>query len=203
MAIRTSRLAGAAPAAIEDADAALAMRAATDRAAFAVLYHRYVDAVLVYCMRRLGHPDIAADVTSQIFVSALQALPRYRPDARREGSSFRSWLFTIAHNAVIDQYRKHPTSPLPETVDTIADPAESPETQAIARERAQALRIALAELPEAQRAVVELRLTGLKRAEIATVLGLTDAAVRGHQARAFDRLRTLLHEPEEASDATT
>jgi DNA-directed RNA polymerase specialized sigma24 family protein len=57
--------------------------------------------------------------------------------------------------------------------------------------------VALGALPDKERSIVELRLAGLKRAEIAEVLGLTDAAVRSAQTRAFERLRGLLADPEE------
>src|SRR5699024_10200533 len=76
-------------------------RAKRNPAEFAPLYERYVDAVYTYCLRRIGAPDHAADLTSRIFTRALGAIPRFR-----EGSgSFRSWLFAIAHNTVVDAYR--------------------------------------------------------------------------------------------------
>src|SRR3712207_3572347 len=80
----------------ELAQIALAQR---DPRAFAPLYEAYVDAVYRYCYRRLGNSDAAADATSAIFTRALSALPRYHH------RSFRSWLFTIAHNTLVDSWR--------------------------------------------------------------------------------------------------
>jgi RNA polymerase sigma-70 factor (ECF subfamily) len=84
-----------------DDDAWLVIGAKADPRAFAPLYARYVDPVYRYCFRRLGHPEAAADATSQVFAKALAALPGYREDA----PSFRSWLFAIAHNVLVDEAR--------------------------------------------------------------------------------------------------
>src|SRR5689334_14116638 len=83
-----------------DSDAHLVAAALADRSAFAALYRRYVDAVFRFTYHRLGTREQAEDATSQIFLKALVALPSHKPDR-----SFRSWLFTIAHNVVTDCYR--------------------------------------------------------------------------------------------------
>lgn len=76
-------------------------RARREPAAFAPLYERYVDDIYGYCLRRISHPEQAADMTAQIFTRALAALPRYTDT----GGTFRSWLFSIAHNLLVDTYR--------------------------------------------------------------------------------------------------
>lgn len=81
-----------------DDDAWLVAEAKQDPHAFAPLYTRYFDLVYRYGVRRLGVTEAAADATGQVFAKALAALPRYRDDA----PSFRSWLFAIAHNVIID-----------------------------------------------------------------------------------------------------
>ncbi|MBV9279908.1 MAG: sigma-70 family RNA polymerase sigma factor, partial [Chloroflexi bacterium] len=85
-----------------DEDIALVRAAQQDRAAFAPLYHRYRHRVYAYLYTRLPHPEDAADLTQQVFVQALAALPRYRPD----GPPFAGWLFRIARNAVVDHQRR-------------------------------------------------------------------------------------------------
>src|SRR4051812_47033929 len=80
-------------------DAVLVARAQRDPNEFAALYLRYVDPVFRYCYRSLGTRDAAADATSQIFANAISALPRC------DGSTFRPWLFAIAHNALMDVHR--------------------------------------------------------------------------------------------------
>ena len=74
-------------------DQALVERAQRNPAAFEGLYDRYLDPIYAYCHRRLGTRELAEDATSQVFVQALAALPRFR------AHSFRAWLYTIAHNA--------------------------------------------------------------------------------------------------------
>src|SRR5215204_7804432 len=107
-------------------ESALITRAQGDPLAFAPLYHHYVDDVFRYCARRLGDAEEAADSTSLIFARALAALPHYQGTG-----TFRSWLFAIAHNAVIDgQHRVRPWDPLEAGADHI-DPAPSPEEAAL------------------------------------------------------------------------
>jgi RNA polymerase sigma-70 factor, ECF subfamily len=158
-----------------------------DRRAFASLYHHYVDDVYRYCYRRLGDAEEAADVTSLIFARALEALPRYHGTG-----SFRSWLFAIAHNAVIDhQHQVRPWAPLPAGTDPI-DPAPSPEEVVLRADAAREVRAVLIQLPQDQRQVVELRLAGLTNREMATILGRSVPAIKMLQARALIRLRSLL-----------
>src|SRR5688500_15159175 len=77
-------------------DATLVSQAREDRQAFAALYERHVAAVFGYCYHHLGSREAAEDATSLIFTRALAALPTHR------GSSFRGWLFGIAHHVVAD-----------------------------------------------------------------------------------------------------
>jgi RNA polymerase sigma-70 factor (ECF subfamily) len=167
-------------------DSTLVSQATRDRRAFAVLYERYVAAVFGYCYRRLGSREAAEDATSLIFTRALAALPSHR------GSSFRGWLFGIAHHVVADSFRgMRRTLPL-DVASAVWDPAQSPEGAALAGEAHRALAAALAELPAQQRQVVELRLAGLTSAEIGEALGCSRGAVDVAQHRAILHLRRLL-----------
>lgn len=171
----------------DDADAEIVAAAQHDRQAFAGLYRRYVDAVYRYCYHRLGSREAAEDATSQVLAKALAALPAHPPDR-----SFRSWLFAIAHNAVIDDYRsRRPTQPLAAAMEQ-ADTALTPEDIVIASERQDTVRALLAQLPRDQRRVLELRLAGLTGREIAIVLGRSLGSVKIAQVRAYVRLRQLL-----------
>lgn len=170
-----------------DEDAALVVRAKNDPAAFADLYHRYLEPVYAYCWYRLGSREAAEDATSQIFLKALAALPSYRGDR-----TFRSWLFTIAHNVVVDQYRtQRPSRPL-EDATNVADSDNSPEDLGVAAADAAAMRTMFAYLTPDQARVIELRLAGLTESEIAQVLNRRAGAIRATQFRALGRLRTLL-----------
>lgn len=160
------------------------LAAQRDRAAFAPLYERYADVVYGYCLHRLNNPDVAADVTSQVFLKALANIDRF------SGYSFRSWLFTIARNAVIDRYRtRKSTDPLEFDLQS---PETGPEEIALQSETRMELRNALAHLTDQQQDVVNLRLAGLTGREIADATGLTLGAVKATQARAFAALRQLM-----------
>lgn len=174
-------------------DARLVAAALADRSAFAALYRRYVDPIYRYTYHRLGAREQAEDATSQIFLKALTALPTHRTDR-----SFRSWLFTIAHNVVTDCYRaRKPQDPLalvPEPIDSRG----SPEDEAIARVEQDELHRMLEQLSVDQRRILELRLAGLNSAEIAQVLGKSQGAVKVAQSRAIARLRAQFgNQPEE------
>lgn len=166
-----------------------------DLRAFAPLYDAYADLVWRYAMRRLGDPDRAAEATSATFARALAALPDFQPVPRENSTSFRAWLMTIARNAVIDAARgNRPALSLdqPGADAAIIDHRPTPEESAIAAEERRRVFAALAKLAPAQRRIVELRLAGLRSAEIADELGMTVSAVNTAHFRAFARLRDLL-----------
>jgi RNA polymerase sigma-70 factor, ECF subfamily len=183
------------PHAPEPTDLALVAAAKTDPVAFAPLYRRYVEPVYRYCYRRVSDPEQAADLTAQIFTKAIEALPKFRirESDGASGNTFRSWLFAIAHNAVVDSHRQaKPTGQMP---DDTADHDPGPEDHAVHNDELSRLIAVLDRIPEQQRQIIELRLAGLTAAEIATALSLTRAAVKSAQTRAYARLRDLLAPP--------
>lgn len=176
------------PAAIADdiSDEALVMIARHDRQAFGRLYDRYLSPVYRYCYGRLGNREEAEDATSLIFARALAALPTHR------GGSFRSWLFAIAHNVVLNTRRDTGrTYPL-DLAANMAGSTQLLDELAEHGERRHAVQRALEQMPEEQRWVLELRLAGLTGPEIAATLGRSHVAVRTIQCRALAYLRILL-----------
>ena len=96
-----------------DPDLPAVLAAQADGAAFATLYRRYLDRVYGYAFYQLGDHHDAEDVTERIFLAALRALP----DFHDQGSTFRAWLFRIAHNTIANAHRsraRRRTEPLPE-----------------------------------------------------------------------------------------
>lgn len=171
------------PSSIGDPDARLVAWAQQDPQAFTALYDRYFSGVFGYCLHHLGDAALAEDATSQTFLKALAALPRYRETGR-----FRPWLFTIAHNAVLDTVHRRPELTLDAAIGVL-DPTASPEEQAIVTLDAAWLDAAIAQLPPDDREVLELRRAGLSGQEIAVVLGIGHEAAKKRQLRAMARLR--------------
>src|SRR6188472_4658709 len=113
----------------ESDDLALLDRALADPHAFEPIFARYWDAVYRYCLYRLDHREDAEDAAIQIFTNAYASLNRF---TARSGS-FRSWLFTIAHNEVANRHRqraRHPDGPLA-LAGGMYDPSQLPEEQAM------------------------------------------------------------------------
>lgn len=156
--------------------------------AFDTLYRRYAGELEGFIAARVTDPELAADLTSQVFTKAFAALPRY------QAGSFRGWLYAIARNAITDTWRRQrPTAPL-ERAELVPASEDGPEAVAIRAEAAARLHAALAELSPDQQRIVRLRLQGLTGPEIAARLGMHPDAVKSAQYRAFGRLRTILHD---------
>lgn len=186
----------------ETEQVALARR---DPAGFAALYETYAQAIFRYCLFRLGTREQAEDATSQIFLKALAGLKSHR-----EGSSFRSWLFAIAHNTVTDIYRSsRPIWPLSLVADLL-DRRPGVEEEVLDHIERDELYLLLRRLPMGQRQVMELRLAGLSSAETAEILGRSLGSVKIAQVRSVQKLRSLMGislepsatEPQEIPDAT-
>ena len=156
-----------------------------DRQAFAPLYLNNFDRVYAYCFRRLGNAEEAADVTSLVFARALGALSSCREHA------FRSWLFSIAHNALADQYRSRRADQSLDEALELPDRGPTPEEALIEAETKSTVALLLAELTDDQRHVLELRLAGLTGKEIGDVLDKHPNAIDQIQFRAMTRLRTM------------
>ena len=66
------------------------------------LYDRHRESIFRYLWIRLDDRQLAEDLTGDVFMRMLDALPRYR----MKGLPFRAWLYRIAHNLLVDYFRK-------------------------------------------------------------------------------------------------
>ncbi|KAB8333741.1 sigma-70 family RNA polymerase sigma factor [Scytonema tolypothrichoides VB-61278] len=166
---------------------ALVEAARHDARAFAPLYEHYVAAIYRYCYLRLNDVQAAEDATSDVFLKALAGISQ-------QHGLFAAWLFRIAHNVVTDIYRRRrPNAPLDVATD-LPNSAPLPQTLVEARAEIEALRAALALLPDEQRHVLELQLADWSGVQIAEALGKSTSAVKMLRYRALDKLRSLLQE---------
>jgi RNA polymerase sigma-70 factor, ECF subfamily len=168
---------------LKDEDSASITASQQNPAAFSALYDRYVQSIYRYLYYRTGSAADAEDLTSQTFLSALEALPRYRHQGY-----FAAWLFRIARGKVIDYARRQRKQlPLKETI-----PAEVSDLLAqVARadEIAQ-LTALLHQLDEEEQELIRLRYTaGLPFAQIAAILGSNENTVKKSLYRVIARLQ--------------
>ncbi len=177
-----------------------------DHHAIAGLYARFADRVYAYALQRLRDPDLAADITSAVFARALAKWSTFEhPDpADPAAGALEGWLLTIARNAIIDHVRANRRLTILD-VDTyrerLADDAADPANAAVAPDERERLLDALHQLTPTLQRIVLLRLQGWNGVEIAEVLGMSHAAVRTAQHRAYARLRDILAEETAASPA--
>jgi RNA polymerase sigma factor (sigma-70 family) len=162
--------------------------AASDSESFAIFYRRHVDWVMGFLQRRTRDPELAADLTSEVFAAALLARRRYKP---RDGRA-NSWLFRIALNKLTDAQRRgwaedrarrrlgmQPVLPDDEDLRRIEGLGQEVEAMAYVRE-----------LPVEQRAAVTAHvIRGRSYADIASELGVSEAVTRKRVSRGLAALR--------------
>jgi RNA polymerase sigma-70 factor (ECF subfamily) len=174
-------------------EASLIAAAQTNTAAFEALYQRYVSRVYRYLFLRVKHEQDAADLTQQVFLNALHALPRYRA----QGIPFEAWLFRIARHVATDRYRQAKGLLSWEFVpgESQCSPDLDPEVIVIHQEALLRLRTLLADLDLYKRELLALRFAaGLSTTEIAAVVGKSQASVKKQLTRILHTLKEHYHE---------
>lgn len=158
-----------------------------DREAFAAFYRAHLEAVERFIARRVDEPYLAADLTAEVFLAAIEAAEQY--DARRGAPG--AWLHGIARNVVADEIRrrareKRALQAVGGRRELAPDAMTRIEARIDAERASRTLYAALAELPESDRAIVELiAVDGMSVADAARALGLKpgNARVRLHRSR--------------------
>ncbi len=160
-----------------------------DKEAFTELYEAYFGKLYRYVVVRIGNRAEAEDMTQQVFVKAYKSISSYR----WRGVPFSAWLFRIAHNLVVDFFRKEskrPTVPLEESLMASNDNVQQVVERRLDVERVMA---ATRQLTAAQREVISLRFAGgLAIAEVARVMSKNEGAVKALQHSAIAALRRVL-----------
>jgi RNA polymerase sigma-70 factor (ECF subfamily) len=174
-------------------DQTLIAHALEHPARFAPLYQRYLTRVYSYLRTRVGSDEDAADLTQQVFLRALDALPHYRGKA----GEFPAWLFRIARNAAIDHHRRYRDTLTWDLLPDALHPAMTEEMDAdlLRREAGDRLRVVLQNLNAKQRELLALRFAArLSSAEIAALLGAREAAIQKRLTRRISRVREQYRE---------
>jgi RNA polymerase sigma-70 factor (ECF subfamily) len=122
----------------------------------------------------------AEDLTEQVFLRALRALPRFDERGANGVSTFRAWLFQICRNELANERRhdrRHPVAPL-DLAAQVAGP-EDTASAAVARDEAERAWDAVNRLPAERRQALVLRFVEeMSAREIGQVMGRTEGAVR-------------------------
>jgi RNA polymerase sigma-70 factor (ECF subfamily) len=165
-----------------------------DGKAFEALYVHYMDAIYRYIFFRVGDELQAEDLTEETFVRAWEALPNYK----HRKYPFSSWLYRIAHNLVIDHYRRKKPVPISNgLMRTYSNPNESLDHIVDRKHEIQLLVKAVGQLNELEREIVLLRFVeGLSHKEIASMVGKSQSSCRVTLHRALKTLRSILVELE-------
>lgn len=155
------------------------------RVAAEQLIRAYYDEIYAFCFRQTNHKEDAMDLTQEIFLAALRAIPRY--DVRK--ASFRTWLYRIASNKVIDSRRRaHKDIISLEDTDEMPGEDFTPDVQdRLLKEQIESY---VSNCDPCVQAVWRLHLYGEKPfPEIARILGEQESAVKARYYRLLNRLR--------------
>jgi len=158
-----------------------------DFEAFGKLYSIFIERIYRYVFYQVKDKNTAEDITEEIFVKAWKAINSCKGKER----TFSSWLYRIAHNHVIDNFRrlrKHQSIGIENVVKTVDIELE----MEVKLERQELLK-AISYLPQNQRQVIILKfIEGMDNCEVGQIMGKSQGAIRVLQMRALASLRREL-----------
>jgi RNA polymerase sigma-70 factor (ECF subfamily) len=170
-----------------------------DTDSFGVLLQRHRAPVLSYFVRMVRDQGLAEDLTQEVFLRVYQARERYQPDAR-----FTTWLYRIATNLALNALRDRKSEKVAEVserpdgdesniLDRMPDERPTVEEQMVESDRQRLIRQAVERLPDNQRAAVILhKYQDVDYRQIASVLKVSESAVKSLLFRAYENLRVRL-----------
>jgi RNA polymerase sigma-70 factor (ECF subfamily) len=152
-----------------------------DSAAFEVLYMRHKDSLFAFLYRHCPQQAVVEDLAHDAWTAVIRSAPRYQPSAK-----FRTWLYQIAHNRLVDHWRRpQPEELLPESVAHEGGSAE-------AQHRAYQLMQLVLALPSEQKDAFLLREQGFSYREIAEITATGKETVKSRLRYATASLRQQL-----------
>ena len=160
--------------------------------AFGQLYDAYMERIYRFVYFRVEDQQTAEDITSQVFLKAWSNLDRFQFSR----TPYLAWLYTIAHNAVIDHYRtRKVTTALDDVQLSQPDHSEAVENDIDLTVEMRSVKSALQTLTDDQQRVLTLKfIEGMSNNEIARHLGKREGAIRALQMRGLQALAKQLEE---------
>jgi RNA polymerase sigma-70 factor, ECF subfamily len=169
-----------------------------DEQAVSQLYRHYAPAIYGYIASRVGDPAVADDLTSEVFLRALEGLPQFE----YRGIPISAWLYRMAHDRMVDHFRqqaRRPDMPLEDerlATDELYPPQVGIDQEVETHLRMELLGEAVKRLTAEQHQVILLRfVAGFKLHEIAYVMDKSTEAIKMLQLRALTRLRQWVTRP--------
>lgn len=160
-----------------------------DEAALGELYDLYAPRIYANIYRRVGDAHLAEDLTGDVFVRVLNAIQ----SEHFWETSFQAWLYRIAHNLVVDTYRRRPRENGLELDERLVGSEDDPLAAVAEKLSHQQLGVAIKRLTPDQQQVLSLRFgEGMTAREAAEIIGKTVSAVEALQHRALAALRRVL-----------
>ena len=171
-----------------------------DRQTLADIYDLYSPRLYSYAARLLGDARMAEDCVAETFTRFLALLQQKRGPHRH----LQAYLYRIAHNLIVDSYRRNPPMEVELNEELIDKNATDPEKEAARRLTSSRLRNALSKLTAEQSQVLALRfLEDWEISEVAAALNKPAGAVKALQHRGLHALRRVLGEDGGTNDAET
>lgn len=170
---------------------------AGDASAFEFLYQRHKGALYRYILRQCKNESIAEELYQDVWMNLIKASERYEVKAK-----FTTWLYQMAHNRVIDYYRRQKNIP-PESSadfgpdDTPAAIQDQPEQRVEMERKTDCLLDLVDALPEKQKQVFLLREeSGMSIEEISVIIGVNPETAKSRLRYAVNKLKKGLSENE-------
>src|SRR5438045_1442348 len=158
-----------------------------DRSALEELYLIHFDRIYGYLHMSVGNRHDAEDLTTQTFLKMLESIGRFK----WRSAPFSAWLFRIAHNLAMDHFRSRkrwqPEEDVPEPAGSEEPSAEFQAMQSIGRQSMLELIETLS--PEQQQVLTLKFVFNFPNADVASILGKTEGAVKSLQHRALASLQ--------------
>jgi len=167
---------------------------AMDRGALTAIYDEYYPPLYRYIYHQVGEVETARDLTAELFQQLLQAL--HRGDGPTE--NLRAWLYRVAHNLVVDYFRRQQHRRHLPLKDELVSQAHNPVELAEKNIAVDEIRSALTHLtPDQQQVIVLKFLEELSNEETASILDKPVGAVKSLQHRALAALERYLNRAKE------
>ena len=184
---------------VETDEALMCAYAEGDAAAFDQLYQRHKDALYRYIFRQLGNESLVAEQFQEVWGKLIAKRESYQ--AHKNQAQFKTWLYRIAHNQMVDCYRAQGRYREWQQAQLLDEPAletfqyDEPDKHHSRTQMAARVKSLIAALPPPQRDAFLLKEeAGLSLQEIADSTGVDRETIKSRLRYAVNKLRSVLNE---------